>query len=150
MSSSSDSRSVTRSPMDRLSRRPTRCVTTAFHTLHMQLPEQGQVMRAALTSDRYRERCALRGLLGVRPTGASTGIEGAGGADGYVALGVIAARRAKLECRADRAGYYNPLIAYGEEEAVQAARDAGANGFIMVDLPPEEALKFRDICTSTG
>ncbi|KAJ9125666.1 bifunctional tryptophan synthase trp1 [Naganishia vaughanmartiniae] len=41
-------------------------------------------------------------------------------------------------------------MSYGEEKAVQDARDAGANGFIMVDLPPEEAIKFREICTSTG
>lgn len=47
-------------------------------------------------------------------------------------------------------GYYNPLIAYGEEKAVEDAKAAGANGFIMVDLPPEEAMKFRTICTSTG
>ncbi|KAG8763095.1 tryptophan synthetase [Ceratobasidium sp. 423] len=43
-------------------------------------------------------------------------------------------------------GYYNPIIAYGEEKAVKDAREAGANGFIMVDLPPEEAIKFRQIC----
>ncbi|WWC92232.1 tryptophan synthase, beta subunit [Kwoniella dendrophila CBS 6074] len=43
-------------------------------------------------------------------------------------------------------GYYNPLIAYGEEKSVIDAREAGANGYIIVDLPPEEAIKFRDIC----
>ncbi|WRT70638.1 tryptophan synthase, alpha subunit [Kwoniella shivajii] len=47
-------------------------------------------------------------------------------------------------------GYYNPLIAYGEEKAVQDAREAGANGYIIVDLPPEEAIKFRDICQQFG
>lgn len=41
-------------------------------------------------------------------------------------------------------------MSYGEEKAVQDAKDAGANGFIVVDLPPEEAIKFREICTSTG
>ncbi|KAG8984935.1 tryptophan synthetase, partial [Tulasnella sp. 427] len=44
-------------------------------------------------------------------------------------------------------GYYNPLLAYGEEKAVKDSREAGANGFIMVDLPPEEAIRFRSICT---
>ncbi|KZV84250.1 bifunctional tryptophan synthase TRP1 [Exidia glandulosa HHB12029] len=44
-------------------------------------------------------------------------------------------------------GYYNPLLAYGEEKAVEDAKAAGANGFIVVDLPPEEAIRFRDICT---
>jgi tryptophan synthase len=47
-------------------------------------------------------------------------------------------------------GYYNTTLAYGEQLAVQHAKEAGANGFIMVDLPPEEAVKFRGICTSEG
>ncbi|KAG7448041.1 bifunctional tryptophan synthase TRP1 [Guyanagaster necrorhizus] len=44
-------------------------------------------------------------------------------------------------------GYYNPLLAYGEDKAIQDASEAGANGFIMVDLPPEEAITFREKCT---
>ncbi|PWN38223.1 putative tryptophan synthase [Meira miltonrushii] len=47
-------------------------------------------------------------------------------------------------------GYYNPLLAYGEEKAVSSAKSAGANGFIVVDLPPEEAVDFRQQCTSQG
>lgn len=47
-------------------------------------------------------------------------------------------------------GYYNPLLAYGEQQAVSDARDAGANGFIVVDLPPEEAADFRGFCTADG
>lgn len=47
-------------------------------------------------------------------------------------------------------GYYNPVLSYGEEKAVKNAKDAGASGYIMVDLPPEEAVKFRNICTSEG
>ncbi|KAF7778545.1 hypothetical protein Agabi119p4_2890 [Agaricus bisporus var. burnettii] len=43
-------------------------------------------------------------------------------------------------------GYYNPLLAYGEDKAIQDAAEAGANGFIMVDLPPEEAIAFREKC----
>lgn len=46
-------------------------------------------------------------------------------------------------------GYFNPLLAYGEEKAVQDAHEAGANGYIIVDLPPEEAVKFRNICTAS-
>lgn len=49
-------------------------------------------------------------------------------------------------CGMGTKGYYNPILAYGEEKAVKAAREAGANGFIMVDLPPEEAIRFREIC----
>ncbi|TFK54702.1 bifunctional tryptophan synthase TRP1 [Heliocybe sulcata] len=47
-------------------------------------------------------------------------------------------------------GYYNPLLAYDEEKAIHDAKEAGANGFIMVDLPPEEAKVFRDKCTTAG
>ncbi len=47
-------------------------------------------------------------------------------------------------------GYYNPMLAYGEDKAISDARDAGANGFIMVDLPPEEAIAFREKCAKAG
>jgi tryptophan synthase len=47
-------------------------------------------------------------------------------------------------------GYYNPLLIYGEEKIVTEARRAGANGFIVVDLPPEEATKFRNFCAQGG
>ncbi|KIY43526.1 bifunctional tryptophan synthase TRP1 [Fistulina hepatica ATCC 64428] len=43
-------------------------------------------------------------------------------------------------------GYYNPILAYGEDKAIQDAVEAGANGFIVVDLPPEEAVSFRNKC----
>ena len=36
-------------------------------------------------------------------------------------------------------GYYNPLLSYGEEEIVRDASAAGVDGFLVVDLPPEEA-----------
>lgn len=39
-------------------------------------------------------------------------------------------------------GYYNPILSCGEDKALQDARDDGANGCIMVDLPPEEASGF--------
>ena len=47
-------------------------------------------------------------------------------------------------------GYYNPLLAYGEEKMLRDAKEAGVNGFIMVDLPPEEAVRFRGHCTTYG
>jgi len=43
-------------------------------------------------------------------------------------------------------GYYNPVLNYGEYNFVRDAAAAGANGFIVVDLPPEEAENFRDHC----
>ena len=39
-------------------------------------------------------------------------------------------------------GYYNPMLAYGLEKFVCHAIDAGADGFIIPDLPPEEADEF--------
>jgi tryptophan synthase len=45
-------------------------------------------------------------------------------------------------------GYYNPLLAYGEQKAIQDASEAGASGFIVVDLPPEEAVSFREKCAT--
>lgn len=47
-------------------------------------------------------------------------------------------------------GYYNPVLQYGEEKFVEDCKIAGANGFIMVDLPPEEALKYRNLCKDQG
>ncbi|KAB8076635.1 tryptophan synthase beta subunit-like PLP-dependent enzyme [Aspergillus leporis] len=47
-------------------------------------------------------------------------------------------------------GYYNPMMRYGEERMLKDCREAGVNGFIMVDLPPEEAVRFREQCTSNG
>lgn len=47
-------------------------------------------------------------------------------------------------------GYYNPLLSYGEERMLKDCKAAGVNGFIMVDLPPEEAVRFRDLCTTNG
>lgn len=35
-------------------------------------------------------------------------------------------------------GYYNPIHAYGVEPFLADAREAGADGLIVVDLPPEE------------
>ncbi|KAH6721807.1 tryptophan synthase beta subunit-like PLP-dependent enzyme [Leptodontidium sp. MPI-SDFR-AT-0119] len=47
-------------------------------------------------------------------------------------------------------GYYNPMLSYGEERLLKDCREAGVNGFIVVDLPPEEAVTFRNFCTRGG
>ncbi|MAD84239.1 MAG: hypothetical protein CL912_14845 [Deltaproteobacteria bacterium] len=47
-------------------------------------------------------------------------------------------------------GYYNPMLSYGEEKLLKDCREAGVNGFIVVDLPPEEAVTFRNFCTRGG
>lgn len=39
-------------------------------------------------------------------------------------------------------GYYNPIYVYGVEKFLVDAKAAGADGFIIVDLPPEEDDEF--------
>lgn len=60
------------------------------------------------------------------------------------------ARRRGLKVPILLMGYYNPMMRYGEERMLKDCREAGVNGFIMVDLPPEEAVRFREHCTSNG
>jgi tryptophan synthase alpha chain len=47
-------------------------------------------------------------------------------------------------------GYYNPLLAYGLEQFILDARAAGADGFIIPDLPPEEAGEFAACLSLAG
>jgi tryptophan synthase alpha chain len=47
-------------------------------------------------------------------------------------------------------GYVNPMLAYGVETFVHAAREAGADGLIIPDLPPEEAGQFTQACKREG
>ena len=47
-------------------------------------------------------------------------------------------------------GYYNPILAYGIEEFARDAAGAGADGFIVVDLPPEEAATMQAACAGRG
>ncbi|KAF2205636.1 tryptophan synthase-like protein [Delitschia confertaspora ATCC 74209] len=60
------------------------------------------------------------------------------------------ARKRGLKAPVMLMGYYNPLLSYGEENMLRDAKEAGVNGFIIVDLPPEEAVRFRNYCTSYG
>lgn len=39
-------------------------------------------------------------------------------------------------------GYYNPVYIYGADAFIRDALDAGVDGLIMVDLPPEEEGEF--------
>ncbi len=42
-------------------------------------------------------------------------------------------------------GYYNPMLSYGLARFVKDAQAAGADGFIIPDLPPEEAHEFEQV-----
>jgi tryptophan synthase alpha chain len=43
-------------------------------------------------------------------------------------------------------GYYNPILRFGVEAFARGARDAGADGVIVPDLPPEEAGALDAAC----
>lgn len=45
-------------------------------------------------------------------------------------------------------GYYNPMLAYGLEKFVCDAIEAGADGFIVPDLPMEESEEFQSALRS--
>jgi tryptophan synthase alpha chain len=47
-------------------------------------------------------------------------------------------------------GYYNPIYRFGPEAFAAAAREAGADGLIVVDLPPEEESELRPIAAREG
>jgi tryptophan synthase alpha chain len=45
--------------------------------------------------------------------------------------------------------YYNPVLRYGEEAFVADAMDAGVDGIIVPDLPPEEAQSLIELTIET-
>lgn len=47
-------------------------------------------------------------------------------------------------------GYYNPVYAYGTARFCADAKTAGADGLILVDLPPEEADEIVAPAVATG
>lgn len=47
-------------------------------------------------------------------------------------------------------GYYNPIYSYGVDQFLADAKDAGVDGFIIVDLPPEEENEFAKPCHDVG
>jgi tryptophan synthase alpha subunit len=46
--------------------------------------------------------------------------------------------------------YYNPILAYGQDGFVKDVAEAGADGLIAVDVPPEEAEDLSQGCKSAG
>ena len=47
-------------------------------------------------------------------------------------------------------GYYNPFLQFGIDRFVRQARDVGADGVIVPDLPTEESAAFNATCESHG
>ena len=46
--------------------------------------------------------------------------------------------------------YYNPVFKYGEEKFINDAKDAGVDGVIIPDLPPDEAGELIKISKKAG
>lgn len=47
-------------------------------------------------------------------------------------------------------GYYNPVLRYGLDSIAKASREAGANGTIVCDLTPEEAVPWIQASRAHG
>lgn len=47
-------------------------------------------------------------------------------------------------------GYYNPFMAFGLDDLMDSCKTAGVDGFIIVDLPPEEGKVFVEKASARG
>ncbi len=66
------------------------------------------------------------------------------------ALRVAAQVRARSDAPIILFSYVNPIVAFGERELPAAAAEAGADGLLLVDLPPEEGAVLRDAADAAG
>jgi len=58
--------------------------------------------------------------------------------------------RAETEVPLVLMGYYNPILQYGLEQTAQTAARLGVDGFIIPDLPLEEAAPWRRAARAAG
>lgn len=68
---------------------------------------------------------------------------------GLLAL-VKTARESQIDLPIILMGYYNPIFSYGVEKFIEDAAQYGVDGFIIPDLPPEEAESFRNCVIENG
>jgi len=61
-----------------------------------------------------------------------------------------AARAAGLTVPVILMGYYNPFLMYGLDKLMDESVASGVNGFIVVDLPPEEGMAFVEAANKRG
>jgi tryptophan synthase alpha chain len=47
-------------------------------------------------------------------------------------------------------GYFNPIYSFGADKFIAAAKTAGVDGLIIVDLPPEEDTELRPQANAAG
>lgn len=65
-------------------------------------------------------------------------------------LGLVKNFRKKSELPVVLFGYYNPIFSYGCKRFATAAKRAGADGVLVVDLPPEESKELKDELDRVG
>ena len=75
-------------------------------------------------------------------------LERGGNFDG--ALEVVRQIRAHSDVPVVVFGYINPLLWMGFEQSAKAVAEAGADGLLVVDVPPEEAEEFRATARKHG
>ncbi len=65
-------------------------------------------------------------------------------------IGVARKLRAKIEVPLIFMGYCNPVFHYGIEDFCRQCAEAGIDGFIIPDLPPEEGLELEKTAKEHG
>jgi tryptophan synthase alpha chain len=74
----------------------------------------------------------------------------AGGATLKGTLGMLRANRDRITAPIVLFTYANPILRMGEDAFVRAAKEAGVDGVLMLDLPIEEAGPFRERLVAGG
>jgi tryptophan synthase alpha chain len=66
------------------------------------------------------------------------------------ALALVERVRPKTDAGIVLFGYYNPLLAYGEQRLALEAKRVGVDGLLVVDLPPDEASSLLGPLEASG
>ena len=74
----------------------------------------------------------------------------AGGMTTERALSLVSSFRKIHDTPVVMFGYYNPFLQYGVRDFCRDARSAGADGVLVVDLPPEEAGEMAPEASRSG
>ncbi|MDD5233966.1 MAG: tryptophan synthase subunit alpha [Syntrophales bacterium] len=81
---------------------------------------------------------------------AASGRALAGGATPAGVISLVKSIRAESEIPLILFSYYNPIFCYGCREFAGDAAGAGADGLLVVDLPPEESRELRQFTDPLG
>jgi len=65
-------------------------------------------------------------------------------------LETVAALRAEVDVPLVLMTYYNPVLAFGPKAFARTAADAGVDGAIVVDMPPEESEPLASEAAAAG